>query len=110
MTREIIHVRTNGNPFFIEEVVQSLVEGAHLAGRRGAYRLATPIEMLQVSASSSRPVVAHRSAAGAREAGVPDRRGNRQNLRRGAARPGDGERHSDRRRGWLLAACWLGPS
>src|SRR5262245_64889777 len=27
---------------------------------------------------SSRPVVAHRSAAGAREAGAPDRRGNRQ--------------------------------
>src|SRR5262245_52003605 len=51
MTREIIDVRTNGNPFFIEEVVQPLVEGGHLAGRRGAYRLATPIEMLQVSAS-----------------------------------------------------------
>src|SRR5262249_62303246 len=51
MTREIIHVRTNGNPFFIEEVVQSLVEGGHLAGRRGAYRLATPIEMLQGPAS-----------------------------------------------------------
>src|SRR5262249_59940366 len=39
------------NPFFIEEVVQSLVEGGHLAGRRGAYRLATPIEMLQVPVS-----------------------------------------------------------
>src|SRR5215831_7613246 len=51
MTREIIHARTNGNPFLIEEVVQSLVEGGHLAGRRGAYRLATPIEMLEVPAS-----------------------------------------------------------
>ena len=51
MTREIIHARTNGNPFFIEKVVQSLVEGGHLAGRRRAYRLATPIEMLQVPAS-----------------------------------------------------------
>jgi hypothetical protein len=51
MTREIIHARTNGNPFFIEEVVQSLVEGGRLAGRRGAYRLARPIEMLQVPAS-----------------------------------------------------------
>jgi len=29
MTREIIRARTNGNPFFIEEVVQSLVEGGH---------------------------------------------------------------------------------
>ena len=48
---EIIHARTKGNPFFIEEVVQSLVEGGQLAGGRGAYRLATPVEALQVPAS-----------------------------------------------------------
>src|SRR5262249_38734181 len=36
----IIHARTKGNPFFTEEVVQSLVEGGQLAGERGAYRLA----------------------------------------------------------------------
>src|SRR5262244_1931286 len=47
----IIHARTRGNPFFIEEVVQSLVEGGQLAGERGAYRLATPVEALQVPAS-----------------------------------------------------------
>src|SRR5262244_1040949 len=47
----IIHARTNGNPFFMEEVVQSLVEGGQLAGERGAYRLATPVEALQVPAS-----------------------------------------------------------
>ena len=48
---EIIHARTKGNPFFIEEVVQSLVEGGQLAGGRGAYQLATPVEALQVPAS-----------------------------------------------------------
>ena len=48
---EIINARTKGNPFFIEEVVQSLVEGGQLAGERGAYRLATPIGALQVPAS-----------------------------------------------------------
>ena len=48
---EIIHARTKGNPFFIEEVVQSLVEGGQLAGGRGAYRLATSVEALQVPAS-----------------------------------------------------------
>ena len=48
---EAIHDRTKGNPFFIEEVVQSLVESGHLAGTRGAYRLTTPIEALPVPAS-----------------------------------------------------------
>src|SRR5262245_47247936 len=48
---EIIHARTHGNPFFIEEVVQSLVDGGQLVGGRGAYRLATPVEALQVPAS-----------------------------------------------------------
>ena len=46
-----IHERTKGNPFFIEEVVQSLVESGHLAGRHGAYRLTTPVEALEVPAS-----------------------------------------------------------
>src|SRR5215510_2725038 len=48
---QIIHARTKGNPFFTEEVVQSLVDGGQLAGGRGAYRLATPVEALQVPAS-----------------------------------------------------------
>jgi class 3 adenylate cyclase len=38
--------RTGGNPFFIEEVVQSLVEGGSLEGTRGAYRLVKPVERL----------------------------------------------------------------
>jgi class 3 adenylate cyclase/tetratricopeptide (TPR) repeat protein len=36
---ERIHARTGGNPFFVEEVVQSLVETHRLEGSRGAYRL-----------------------------------------------------------------------
>src|SRR5215510_2378492 len=43
-----------------------------------------------------RPVLAHRSAAGAREGGAPDRCGDRQDVRRDTARPGHGERHGDR--------------
>jgi class 3 adenylate cyclase/tetratricopeptide (TPR) repeat protein len=48
---EMIHERTKGNPFFIEEVVQSLVESGHLAGTRGAYRLTSAVEALEVPAS-----------------------------------------------------------
>src|SRR5260370_30463989 len=47
----IFHTRTKGNPFFIGEVVQSLVEGGQLTGRPGAYRLATPVEALPVPAT-----------------------------------------------------------
>ncbi|MEE8166710.1 MAG: adenylate/guanylate cyclase domain-containing protein, partial [Myxococcota bacterium] len=45
---ERIHEHTAGNPFFIEEVAQTLVENGSLEGERGAYRLATPIEKLSV--------------------------------------------------------------
>jgi tetratricopeptide (TPR) repeat protein len=37
-----------GNPFFLEETVRTLVETGVLAGERGAYRLARPVETLQV--------------------------------------------------------------
>jgi class 3 adenylate cyclase/tetratricopeptide (TPR) repeat protein len=43
---DAIYARTGGNPFFIEEVVRSLVEDGSLEGERGAYRLARPIEDL----------------------------------------------------------------
>jgi class 3 adenylate cyclase len=43
-----IHERTGGNPFFTEEVVQSLIEAGALQGTRGSYRLVTPVERLQV--------------------------------------------------------------
>jgi class 3 adenylate cyclase/tetratricopeptide (TPR) repeat protein len=47
----LIQARTGGNPFFTEEVVQSLIESGHLEGTRGTYRLVTPIERLEVPAT-----------------------------------------------------------
>jgi adenylate cyclase len=46
-----IHERTAGNPFFTEEVAQTLIESGHLEGERGAYRLATPFDRLEVPAT-----------------------------------------------------------
>jgi class 3 adenylate cyclase/tetratricopeptide (TPR) repeat protein len=46
-----IRERTGGNPFFIEEVVQSLVESGAMAGVRGAYRLVRPVEEVPIPAT-----------------------------------------------------------
>jgi class 3 adenylate cyclase/tetratricopeptide (TPR) repeat protein len=43
--------RTEGNPFFLEESVRALVETGVLVGERGAYRLAKPLESMQVPAT-----------------------------------------------------------
>jgi class 3 adenylate cyclase/tetratricopeptide (TPR) repeat protein len=43
---EAIQGSTGGNPFFIEEVVQGLVETGQLAGDRGGYRLMKPLAEL----------------------------------------------------------------
>ncbi len=43
-----IHERCDGNPFFIEEVVQSLVDSGNLLGTRETYRLITPVEHISV--------------------------------------------------------------
>ncbi len=40
---EVLYRRSGGNPFFIEELVQSMVEGGSLKGSRGVYRLVGPI-------------------------------------------------------------------
>jgi class 3 adenylate cyclase/tetratricopeptide (TPR) repeat protein len=48
---DLIRERTGGNPFFVEEVVRELAESGTLEGRRGAYRLAKPIEGIAVPAS-----------------------------------------------------------
>ena len=45
---EAIHARTAGNPFFTEEVVQSLVESGQLEGTKGSYRLVRPVEEIAV--------------------------------------------------------------
>ena len=43
--------RTEGNPFFLEESVRTLVETKALVGGVGAYRLAAPVEGIQVPAT-----------------------------------------------------------
>jgi hypothetical protein len=48
---ELIRERTGGNPFFIEEMVQSLVEAGALIGMRGAYRLGKPGKEIALPAS-----------------------------------------------------------
>jgi class 3 adenylate cyclase/tetratricopeptide (TPR) repeat protein len=45
---ELIRTRTGGNPFFTEEVVQSLIESGSLQGTKGGYRLVTPVEQIVV--------------------------------------------------------------
>ncbi len=46
--RRLILDKTEGNPFFMEEVVQTLAEEGVLAGERGSYRLERPAEELSV--------------------------------------------------------------
>jgi class 3 adenylate cyclase len=47
----VVNQRAGGNPFFIEEIVQTLVETRVLEGTRGAYRLARPLGELTLPAS-----------------------------------------------------------
>jgi class 3 adenylate cyclase/predicted ATPase len=49
--RQLLIQRTEGNPFFIEESIRTLVESKLLVGERGNYRLAGPIESTQVPAT-----------------------------------------------------------
>jgi class 3 adenylate cyclase/tetratricopeptide (TPR) repeat protein len=44
----VLTERTEGNPFFLEESVRTLVETKVLIGERGAYRLVTPLPSIQV--------------------------------------------------------------
>jgi class 3 adenylate cyclase/tetratricopeptide (TPR) repeat protein len=48
---KMIHERTGGNPFFTEEIVQSLIESGKLQGSKGAYRLVTAPDGLEVPSS-----------------------------------------------------------
>jgi class 3 adenylate cyclase/tetratricopeptide (TPR) repeat protein len=49
--KRLLIERTEGNPFFLEESVRSLVETGSLVGERGAYRLARPLPTIQVPAT-----------------------------------------------------------
>lgn len=48
---QLLIARTQGNPFFLEESVRTLVETGVLVGERGAYRLDKPLDTLQVPAT-----------------------------------------------------------
>ena len=47
----LLIARAEGNPFFLEETVRTLVETGGLVGEPSAYRLARPLEGLQVPAT-----------------------------------------------------------
>src|SRR6266851_3429066 len=49
--KPLLIARTEGNPFFLEESVRTLMETGVLVGAPGAYRLARPLEGLQVPAT-----------------------------------------------------------
>ena len=49
--KRLLLERGEGNPFFLEESVRALVETQVLDGERGAYRLAKPLERIQVPAT-----------------------------------------------------------
>jgi class 3 adenylate cyclase/tetratricopeptide (TPR) repeat protein len=49
--RQLLIDRTDGNPFFLEESVRTLIETGVLIGERGAYRPAKPLESGQVPAT-----------------------------------------------------------
>lgn len=46
-----VHQRTGGNPFFIEEVAQNLIETKNVEGSKGNYRLVTALDRLEVPAT-----------------------------------------------------------
>ena len=46
--KRLLIERTEGNPFFLEESVQTLAETKALVGERGAYRLARPTDAIRV--------------------------------------------------------------
>jgi predicted ATPase len=49
--KRLLIQRTEGNPFFLEESVRTLVETKVVVGERGSYRLAKAIEAIQVPAT-----------------------------------------------------------
>jgi class 3 adenylate cyclase len=57
--KRVLIARTEGNPFFLEESVRTLVETGALSGRRGAYRLARPLPAVQVPATVQAVLAAH---------------------------------------------------
>ena len=50
--KDLLIARTDGNPFFLEESVRTLIETKALTGERGAYRLAKTPHNLQIPATA----------------------------------------------------------
>jgi class 3 adenylate cyclase/tetratricopeptide (TPR) repeat protein len=59
--------RTAGNPFFVEEIVQRLVEMGSVEGTRGAYRLARPVDSSVIPATVQAVLAARIDRLGDRE-------------------------------------------
>jgi class 3 adenylate cyclase/tetratricopeptide (TPR) repeat protein len=66
----VISERTTGNPFFIEEVVRTLVESGNLEGGRGAYRLVRPVDDATVPPTVSAVLAARIDRLSEREKGL----------------------------------------
>jgi class 3 adenylate cyclase/tetratricopeptide (TPR) repeat protein len=66
----LIRERTRGNPFFIEELVQTLHEAGSLEGERGAYRLSAPVDEEAVPVSVQAVLSARIDRLSEREKGV----------------------------------------
>src|SRR6516162_7495744 len=49
--KRVLIARTEGNPFFLEESVRTLVETGALRGERGAYRVARPLPAIEIPAT-----------------------------------------------------------
>jgi class 3 adenylate cyclase/tetratricopeptide (TPR) repeat protein len=49
--RTVVHARSGGNPFFVEEIIKSLVESHALDGERGRFRLERTIEDVEIPAT-----------------------------------------------------------
>ena len=49
--KQLLIARTEGNPFFLEESVRTLVETKVLESERGVYRLTKPVESIEVPAT-----------------------------------------------------------
>ncbi len=67
---ELIRERTQGNPFFIEELVRALVEAGNLEGEQGSYRLVKPVDEVAVPPTVQAILAARIDRLGARDKAV----------------------------------------
>jgi class 3 adenylate cyclase/tetratricopeptide (TPR) repeat protein len=65
-----IHARSGGNPFFAEEIVQTLIESGALVGATGAYRLTRDSAALEIPATVQLVLAARIDRLGEREKSV----------------------------------------